>query len=124
MEIARVTGSSQEVRIVTVVVPTDGQLQIPGSFQSYARIICSVAEPTDVTEVLTDVGEPIQAIPEFGWIAWRYTSGGVRRYGNIVPVRLSEQLLASDQPQFEFDQLLVIPRLGVTMNVSLRRVAI
>lgn len=107
-----------------IIAPTTGQLQIPGEQQSVARIICSVGSPTSITQSLTVPGQPGLATPDYGFIAWRYVFGGVARYGIPISVRLSEMLIASDQPQFEFDQLLVVPRLGVTMNVSLRRTAI
>lgn len=107
-----------------IVVPSSGQLQIPGSFQSVSRIIISVGVQTEITEQLTAPGEPPVAVPDYGFIAWRYDAAGVQRYGQPVTVRLKESLIMSDQPQLPFDQLLVVPRFGVSMNVSLRRISI
>ena len=97
---------------------------MPGSQQSYVRIVCSLETSTEVTEVLTNAGEPQLGVPNYGFIAWRYATGGVRRYGSPVTIRLAEQILASDQPQFEFDRLLIVPRRGVIINASLRRIQI
>ena len=107
-----------------IVTPTSGQLQIPGAFQSVARIICSVSGATNITVSFTEENEPQSAFPYFGWIAWRYDSGGVQRYGHPQAIELQQMLIVSDQPQLEFDQLLVVPRLGVNINASLRRIQI
>lgn len=106
------------------IVPTAGQLQVPGSQQSYARIACQVSANARVTELFTATGSPSAWLPDLGFICWRYVSGGVQRYGRRVPIELTAQILVSDQPQFEFDTLLVVPRPGVTITASLRRVAI
>lgn len=105
-----------------IVVPTSGQLQVPGAWRSYARVIASVTQPTEVTEVFTGDDTPDLGIPDFGFIAWRYVHQGVRRYGQPVLIRLKEHLLLSDQANFEFDQVMVVPRRGVNLNVSLRRI--
>lgn len=107
-----------------VVIPTSGQLQVPNSLQSFARIIVTPQANSSVTTIFTADGEPEAGIPDFGFIAWRYVFQGVNRYGRRVPVGLRQQFLMSDQPQLEFDRLLVVPRPGVDMNVSLRRTQI
>ena len=107
-----------------IVVPTSGQLQIPGAFQSYARVIVSVTGRSSVSEVFAGDGNPSLGVPDFGLVAWRYDHQGVQRYGKPVLIRFTECLLVSDQPQFESDRVLVVPRPGVDLNVSLRRIAI
>lgn len=107
-----------------IVVPTSGQLQIPGSFQSYARVIVTLAGNAAVTRNLTVLGEPERLTPDAGYLAWRYTESGVQRYGQPLPITIAEQFIFTDYPQLEIDQLMVVLRFGVTASVSIRRKAI
>lgn len=107
-----------------LIIPTTGQLQVPGSFQSYARVILSLAPNAAVTRNLTMVGEPERITPDAGFMVWRYVESGVRRYGQPLPVTMVEQFIFTDYPQLEIDQLLVVLRFGVTGSISIRRKAI
>ena len=107
-----------------IVVPTSGQLQVPGQLQSYARILLTIGANATVTRNFTDVGEPEMITPDAGYIAWRYDESGVRRYGQRLPIQFTEQFIFTDYPQLEIDQLLVVLRFGVTASVSIRRRAI
>jgi hypothetical protein len=107
-----------------IIIPTSGQLQIPGSFQSYARISLTLAPNAAVTRNLTDPGEPERITPDAGVIIWRYTESGVQRYGQPLPITMTEQFIFTDYPQLAIDQLLVVLRFGVTGPISIRRKSI
>jgi len=104
-----------------IVVPTSGQLQVPGSRQSFARIILTVADNAAVTETFTSAGEPPGYFPDAGYIAWRYVFQGARRYGRRLPIQFKEQFIPTDIAEMEIDQLLVVLKSGVTASVSIRR---
>lgn len=107
-----------------IIIPTSGQLQVPGSLQSYARIILTLAPNAAVTRSLTVPGEPEWITPDAGFIAWRYSEAGVQRYGQPLKINLTEQFIFTDYPQLEIDQLLVVLRFGVTGSISIRRKSI
>lgn len=107
-----------------IVVPTSGQLQVPGEFQSYARVFLTIDANATVTRNFTADGEPEMITPDAGYIAWRYDESGVRRYGQRLPIQFAEQFIFTDYPQLAIDQLLVVLRFGVAASVSIRRKAI
>lgn len=107
-----------------IIVPTSGQLQVPGSLQSYARIILTLAPNASVTRNFTEPGEPDWLTPNAGVIMWRYVESGVARYGQPLPITMAEQFIFTDYPQLEIDQLLAVLKFGVTASISIRRKAI
>ena len=104
-----------------IIVPTSGQLQVPGVNQSYARIFLTIGANATVSRNATSPGEPEMITPDAGYIAWRYNESGVARYGGKLPIQFTEQFIFTDYPQFEIDQLLVVLRFGVTGSISIRR---
>ena len=107
-----------------IIIPTSGQLQIPGTFQSYARIILTLAPNAAVTRNFTAAGEPERITPDAGVLIWRYAEAGVTRYGQPIPITMAEQFIFTDYPQLEIDQLLAVLRFGVSGSISIRRKAI
>jgi len=107
-----------------IIIPTSGQLQIPGSLQSYARIILTLSANAAVTRNFTAQGEPEWITPDAGVIFWKYIESGVSRYGQPLPITMTEQFIFTDYPQLEIEQLLVVLRFGVSGSISIRRKAI
>lgn len=107
-----------------IIIPTSGQLQVPGSLQSYARVLLTLAPNASVTRNFTEPGEPEWLTPDAGVIFWRYSESGVKRYGAPLKITMTEQFIFTDIPQLEIDQLMVVLRFGVSGSISIRRKAI
>lgn len=104
-----------------IITPTSGQLQIPGSFQSFARVLVDKNSLNFVTQTATVPGGPIRIEPDAGYLAWKYVFQGVRRYGKLLPITLSEMYIPTDIAGLEIVELMAVLRLGVTASVSIRR---
>lgn len=107
----------------TVIIPTSGQLQVPGSQQSYARVLIQTDSLSFVGQRLTFPGGPIEVLPEAGHIRWLYLHQGVQRYGKALPIEITQQFIPTDIKDLEIVSLLVVLALGVTASVSIRRFA-
>ena len=105
----------------SIITPSSGQLQVPGSFRSYARIIVSSSSLQFVGQEFTVDGGPIAILPDAGFISWKYINQGVSRWGAKLPIELSQQFIQTDIENMEIESLLVVLRRGVTASVSIRR---
>lgn len=104
-----------------LVVPTSGQLQVPGSKQSFARVLLDKSSLGFVTRNFTATGEPDSITPSAGYIAWKYSFQGASRYGMRMPIQFVEQFIPTDIPGLQIEALLVVLRSGVSASVSIRR---
>lgn len=107
-----------------IIVPTSGQLQVPGSLQSFARVKLTIGANTTVTRNFTAAGEPEMLTPDAGYVAWKYLFQGVRRYGQRLPIHFEEQYIFTDIPNLEIEHLLVVLRFDLTASISIRRTAV
>ena len=106
------------------LTPTTDQLQVPGSFQSYAQIFLTLAPNAAVTRNFTAQGEPEWLTPDAGIVIWRYKIGELSRYGQPIPITMQRQFIFTDYPQLEIDKLVVVLRFGVSGIIAIRRIEV
>lgn len=104
-----------------IIVPSSGQLQIPGAFQSFARVLLDPSSLGFVQTESTGQGGPARIVPDAGYLTWLYNFQGVNRYGARLPIELDAQYIPTDIPGLEIVHLLAVLRLGVTASISIRR---
>lgn len=103
-----------------IVVPTNGQQQ-NGQNRTYARINTTVEEIRSFTEEFIADGEPVRGVPDLGYLYWVYRYGNLERASKRIQIDYTQEHIFTDLPTLEVAKVVVVPRLGANMQVSLRR---
>lgn len=98
-----------------------GPSQQTGNRRGFVFLALTVSPDAEVTTVFTAAGQPVAAIPDFGFCHWFYSEPPNSWYGAKIPLTLTSQGIMTDVEGVDNPGLLVVPRRGVTVQATFDR---